>query len=84
MRPKIRKVDTKKRKRLRKEAERKLQEQAGALLNHPKECCVCKTEFKRNKETVKTWHVIVREDRTRLTCPKCWDIINEAMEKVND
>ena len=80
MRPKLRKVNTKKRKRERKDAERRLAKQAAGLLNHPMECCVCKAEFKRNKETVKSWHVVVNEERVRLTCPDCWGTISEVLE----
>ncbi len=81
---KLRKVNTTKRKKERKEAQERLQKQTAALLDHPKECCVCQVEFKRTKETVNTWHVIIRESRVRLTCPKCWGIINEVVEKRNE
>ena len=77
---KLRKVNTNKRKKERKEAQERLQKQTAAFLDHPKECCVCKVEFKRTKETVKTWQVIIREERVRLTCPKCWCIIQEVVE----
>lgn len=77
---KLRKVNTNKRKKERKEAQERLQKQTAAFLDHPKECCVCKFEFKRTKETVKTWQVVIRENRVRLTCPKCWSIIQEVVE----
>ena len=79
---KIRKVNTKKRKKERKEANERLERQATAFLDHPKECCVCKTEFVRNHETVKTWQVSVVEGRVRLTCPICWGKITEALENI--
>ena len=79
---KIRKVNTKKRKKERKEAKERLERQATAFLDHPKECCVCKTEFVRNHETVKTWQVSVVEGRVRLTCPICWGKITEALENI--
>ncbi len=81
MRPKIRKVNTNKRKKERKAATKKLEEQAKALLDHPKECCVCNQPFERTKETVETWHVVVREERVRLTCPTCWGIIQQGLEQ---
>jgi len=84
MRPKIRKVDSNKRKKDRKAAKQQLEKQAAAFLNHPKECCVCKSPFERNKETVKSWHVVVREERVRLTCPDCWSTIQEGLERVQD
>jgi len=77
---KLRKVDTTKRKKYRKEAAATLQRQTAMLLNHPQECCVCETSFERNRETVKTWQVIIREERVRLTCPGCWGIIKEVLE----
>ena len=78
---KLRNINTKKRKKERKNAQRKLQKQTAAFLKHPTECCVCKTEFERTTETVKTWQVVVREERVRLTCPNCWGIIQEVVEK---
>ena len=81
---KIRKVDTNKRKKVRKKAEQRLQEKTAAFLRHPKECCVCKTAIERNKETVVSWQVVVREDRVRLTCPSCWKAVSEAREKVEE
>jgi len=80
MKPKIRKVNTNARKKERKNAQLKLQRQTAAFLNHPKKCCICKTKFERTTETVKTWQVIIREERVRLTCPKCWSVIQEAVE----
>ena len=77
---KLRNINTNKRKKERKSAQQKLQKQTAALLDHPKECCVCKTEFERTTETVKTWQVIIREERVRLTCPTCWGIIQEVVE----
>jgi len=80
---KLRKVNQKKRKKLKKEAEEALQHQMAMLLDHPKECCVCQAEFKRTQHTVKTWQVTTREDRVHLTCPACWQAIAEAMENLN-
>lgn len=79
---KIRKHIPGKRKREKKEANERLEKQAAAFLDHPKECCVCKTEFERTHETVKTWQVSVVEDRVRLTCPDCWGKINEVLENI--
>jgi len=79
-RPKIRKVNTNKRKKDRKDAQEALQKKTAAFLDHPKECCVCDAIFERTKEAVKTWHVVVNEDRVRLTCPDCWSTIEKAVE----
>jgi hypothetical protein len=81
----IRKHIPGKRKKERKEAKERLEKQTAAFLDHPKECCVCKTEFVRTHETVKTWHVTVVEDRVRLACPDCWEVfskVNEALENI--
>jgi hypothetical protein len=84
MRPKIRKVNTKKRKQERKEAARALQRKTAAFLDHPTECCVCATPFVRDSATVKTWQVVINEERVRLTCPTCWATINKVLEKENE
>ena len=79
---KLRNIKPGQRKRERREAAARLEEQTAAFANHPTECCVCKTAFERNHETVKTWHVTVREERVRLTCPNCWSTIKEALENI--
>jgi hypothetical protein len=84
MRPKIRKVNTNKRKKERKLAQERLQKQTAAFLDHPKECCVCNTPFERTRETVKTWQVVTRENRVRLTCPDCWDKVEGIVEIKNE
>ena len=81
---KLRKVNKAKRKRERKEAQQLLANRASLMMNHPKECCVCNTEFARTRETVKTWNVTVAEDRVRLTCPKCWATLIKEMERIEN
>ena len=82
-RPKLRKVNTKRRKLLRKELNKVLADQAAAMLNHPKECCLCAAPFERNKNSVKSWQVTVKEERTLLTCPSCWEQVQElAAERL--
>ena len=77
---KLRRVNAAKRKKERKETQRKLAERTASMLNHPTECCVCGIEFVRNRSTVKTWHVTIREDRVRLACPDCWCLVQETVE----
>jgi len=77
---KLRKTTPGKRKQDRKGAEEEMKRKVALFAQHPTDCCVCKSPFERNKETVKSWRVVVREERVRLTCPKCWGIIQEAME----
>ena len=81
---KLRKVDTAKRKQDRKDAKKVLETHAAMFLDHSKECCLCKTEFIRSRETVKTWHITVHGERVRLTCPDCWSIIQEGLERVQE
>ena len=81
---KLRRVNTAKRKKERKETQRKLAERTASMLNHPTECCVCGIEFVRNRSTVKTWHVTIREDRVRLACPGCWQMVLEKAEQPNE
>ena len=86
-RPKIRKINTSERKKKRKEAEQRLTEHTSAMMNHPMECCVCKREFVRDHETVKTWMITVMEETkvVYLTCPPCWSgVVEIAERKKND
>jgi len=81
-RPKLRKVNTTKRKEKRKEAQERLASQASLMMNHPTECCVCKKLFTRDHTTVKTWMITVLEEKkaVHLTCPDCWGTIEEVIE----
>ena len=61
-RPKLRKVNTQRRKQERREAERNLKRRANMLLDIDENCCVCRAPFdKKNKEMATTWHVVVYE-----------------------
>ena len=77
---KVRNIKPGQRKRERRDAAKRLEAQAAAFLDHSMECCVCTTPFVRNKETVKTWHVSVIEERVRLACPDCWDLVKKTVE----
>jgi len=77
---KIRKANSAKRKKERKDAQKALEKKTAMFLDHPKECCVCGLQFERTMETVKTWQIIIREERVRMTCPNCWGTINEALK----
>ena len=81
---KLRNIKPGQRKRERKDAQERLEAQTSMFLDHPKECCVCSQEWLRNKETVKTWQVTIRKDRVRLTCPECWDTIQEGLERIQN
>mgnify|MGYP001222378223 CR=1 FL=1 len=77
---KLRNIKPGTRKRQRREARAALERQISDLLDHKKECCVCKAPFERTMETVQTWQVVQRENRVRLTCPDCWVKISEVLE----
>lgn len=81
---KLRKVNKAKRKREHKEAEQLLMSRVSLMMNHPKECCVCNTEFVRTHEAVKTWNVTVADDRVRLTCPECWSALMKELERIKN
>ncbi len=80
---KLRKVNTQKRKKARKDAQKQLEEKASLFLDHPKECCLCTAPFERTQETVKTWQVTATGNRGRMTCPTCSATLAAALEKLN-
>jgi len=77
-RPKLRKVNTAKRKKERKAREASLRRATSMMLDMPTGCCECERNFDRNERTVKTWQVVVTGDIMTLTCPECWDATSEA------
>ena len=81
---KLRKVNMKRRKKEYKEAQAELQRRTAMFSDHPTECCVCQTEFKRTQKTVKSWHVTVNEERVRLTCPACWTTVTEVIKQCQE
>jgi len=78
---KLRKVNSRKRKKERRNAEQRLEEQAALMMKHPTACCLCECEFKRTHETVKTWQVTINEGRVRLSCPSCWALVQQTVER---
>jgi len=81
---KLRNVNMDKRKQKRKSAQENMERQAALFAKHPTKCCACSEQFERTKETVQTWQVTIREDRVRLTCPKCWSIIQKGIERIQN
>lgn len=78
---KLRNVASQKRKQKRKEAQQRLEEQTALIMKHPTACCLCDGSFERTQETVKTWQVTINEERVRLTCPSCWALVRETIER---
>jgi hypothetical protein len=49
------------------------------------ECLVCHTPFdKTNKEMVKTWNVVVREQEksVKIYCPSCWNNAIKILKEI--
>jgi hypothetical protein len=68
-----------------KEAKKDLQEKVGLFNKLSEECLVCQKDFyKKNKEMVMSWSVIVNEDTVRLYCPECWDRANNLIKEIKD
>jgi hypothetical protein len=68
-----------------------LEKKIGLFNKLPKQCTNCDKSYdKTNKEMVKTWTVVVRENENKvnLYCPTCWDnakkMISELKEKLNE
>ncbi len=58
-----------------KEKSTDMEQKLGLFELMPDECLVCHKAFdKTNKEMVKTWNVVVREQErsVKTYCPKCW------------
>ena len=61
--------------------EQKLAEKISQFQSLPDECLACTKPFdKTNKEMVKTWNVVVRNDKdtVRLYCPDCWSMATKV------
>ena len=51
------------------------------------ECMSCKESFdKKSMEHVKTWKVVVRQDKNRVSlyCPECWGKAKELVEQLEE
>jgi len=85
-RPKLRKVNSAKRKKKQKAAQEELQKKTGMFLGLPDKCCVCEAPFdKKSREMARTWNVVVYEEEKviRLTCPPCWKKIELVAEETH-
>ncbi|MAH46503.1 hypothetical protein CMI37_11765 [Candidatus Pacearchaeota archaeon] len=59
-----------------KSAEKEMATKVALFGKLPDKCLTCEEPFdKMNKEQVKTWNVVVRQDNdtVRLYCPQCWE-----------
>jgi len=68
-----------------KEAKKDLQEKVGLFNKLGEECLICQKDFdKKNKEMVRAWSVVVKEDAVRLYCPECWARANKLIKEIKD
>ena len=79
-----RKIRRKQAKQKMKEAEKDMTQKVALFGNLSDECLICQEPFdKANKEMVKSWYVVVREqeEKVNLYCPPCWEL---AMQRVKE
>ena len=67
-------------KKVGKESSQKLAEKIFQFEKLPDVCLACLKPFdKTNREEVRTWNVVVRdEDTIRLYCPECWTMARKV------
>ena len=62
----------------------KLSNQVAQFGKLPESCDVCSEVFdKKNKDMVKSWSVVVKQEVVRLFCPKCMDKAKEVINGSN-
>ena len=77
--------------KMRRNKEKKAQKEMKKKLNMfgviGEQCLACSKKFdKRSKEHAKTWRVVVREDKSRVSlyCPECWAKAKELVEQLEE
>tara|TARA_B100000242_G_scaffold236641_1_gene176506 strand:+ start:244 stop:501 length:258 start_codon:yes stop_codon:yes gene_type:complete len=71
-------------KNISKDANEKLSNQVAQFGKLPESCDVCSEPFdKKNKEMVKSWSVVVKQEIVRLFCPDCMDKAKEVINGSN-
>jgi hypothetical protein len=66
-----------------KRAKKDLQQKMNMFDRLPDECSACLKSFdKKDKEMVKSWHVVVKNDENvvRLYCTSCWKAATSVVE----
>ena len=62
-----------------------MEQKLGLFDLMPNECLVCRKAFdKTNKEMVKSWNVVVREQQknVKIYCPTCWNNAKKILEQL--
>ena len=83
----IKKIEKRKRKAKKKQAERDLKEKVNLFSELEDSCLVCEIPFdKQNKEMVYSWYVVVNKEQKRvnLYCPECWNKARALVEKIKE
>jgi|7_EtaG_2_1085326.scaffolds.fasta_scaffold42224_2 hypothetical protein len=62
-----------------------MEQKLGLFDLMPNECLICHETFdKTNKEMVKSWNVVVREQQrsVKVYCPTCWDNAQKILKQL--
>lgn len=81
---KLRRAQAKKSK---KNAEKEMAAKVALFGKIPNKCLTCEKPFdKMDREQVKTWSVVVRqqEDKVNLYCPSCWEMAVNLIKEVEE
>ena len=82
-----RKLRRKKAHQAKKNAEQEIATKVALFGQLSDKCLTCEKRFdKMNKEQVRTWSVVVREEEevVRLYCPGCWDKAIEIVQNFKE
>ena len=76
---------------MRRKKEQKAQKEMRKQLNMfgmlGEQCMACQKNFdKKSKEHAKTWRVVVRKDKSRVSlyCPDCWAKAKELVDQLEE
>ena len=62
------------------EASEKMANQVAQFGKMPEQCQICQKEFDRqNKEMIKSWSVVVKQEVVRLFCPDCMNSVQMTL-----
>ena len=65
-------------------AQEKMANQVAQFGKLPEKCMTCDTAFdKKDKEMIKSWNVVVRQEEVRLFCPECIKKTQEVLEDAS-
>lgn len=65
-------------------AQEKMANQVAQFGKLPEKCMTCDAAFdKGDKEMIKSWNVVVRQEEVRLFCPQCIKKTQEVLEDAS-